>query len=363
MTHSNFIHTRVHNHIGFITLDRPRALNSLSLEMIRAITHALLEWRDSHQIRAIFIHGNHEQAFCAGGDIRFFYDAAKGASIAKSALVDDFFTEEYKLNYLIHHYPKPYISLLNGVVMGGGMGIGQGGQDNQLRIVTERTKMAMPEVNIGLFPDVGGSYFLSRCAGELGTYLGLTGETIHAADAIYTNLADIYLPYEHIPALITLLEQTGETDLHACVRNFVQPFQTQLSQSQLAQNRVAIDHFFLHNQVTDIYSALKADASPLARQTYNVMQTRSPIMMCVTLEQLRRGKSLSMANCLRMERIMIRRAFNYGEVLEGVRALVIDKDKQPKWQPASLSDVTPEMISQFFEPVWPDYAHPLRDLE
>jgi len=364
---SNFVITRIHNHIGFITLDRPKALNSLSLEMIRSITQTLLDWKDSPHVHAVFIHGSHERAFCAGGDIRFFYDVGTKTPSGDSALLEDFFTEEYALNYLVHHYPKPYLSLLDGVVMGGGMGIAQAGPTNhrgyQLRIVTERTKMAMPEVNIGLFPDVGASYFLSRCAGEIGTYLGVTGETINAVDAIYAGLADLYLPGEQIPALVTHLEQTTEPDLRTSIYNFAAPFQNQLPTSQLAQHRGIIDQHFSYHDVTSICAALKADLSPFAQHVYQVMQTRSPLMMCVTLEQLRRGKQLSLAECLCMERTMVRHCFKHGEVLEGVRALVVDKDMQAKWQPAKLEEVSPELINQFFEQVWPDYAHPLRELK
>jgi enoyl-CoA hydratase/carnithine racemase len=359
---TNFVITRIHNHIGFITLDRPKALNSLSLEMIRTLTSTLLEWKDNSDVRAVFIHSSHERAFCAGGDIRFFYDVGTATPKGDSALLEDFFTEEYALNYLIHTYPKPYISLLNGVVMGGGMGIAQSTSENQLRIVTERTKMAMPEVNIGLFPDVGGGYFLSRCAGEIGTYLGLTGEVINAADAIYAELADVYLPSAQLPALIQLLETTKESDIRFCLRQFAAPFQSQLGDSQLASYRDVIDQHFSHNEVRAITSALNSAASPFAQKTYSIMQTRSPLLMCVTLEQLRRSKHLNIADCLRLERTMVRHCFKHGEVLEGVRALVVDKDMKPNWQPADLAKVSDELIQEFFKPVWPEYAHPLREL-
>ena len=365
MTH--FVSTRQHNHIGFITLDRPKALNSLSLEMVRRITQTLLDWESDPEVRAVVIHSSHERAFCAGGDIRFFYDVGTATTRGDSALLEDFFTEEYALNHLIHHYPKPYISILNGVVMGGGMGIAQAGPGNQCRIVTERTKMAMPEVNIGLFPDVGGSYFLSRCAGQLGTYLGLTGAVINAADAIYADLADIYLPSQQIPALLQFLETTNVSesaaDLRSQLRNFSLPYQDQLGASELAMHRSTIDSYFAHDQVSTIVQLLNADSSAFAQQTHALMITRSPLLMCVTLEQLRRGLEMNLADCLRMERSMVRHCFKHGEVLEGVRALVVDKDNQPQWQPPLLADVSTEMVQKFFAPVWPDYAHPLRALK
>jgi len=359
---TNFITTRIENQIGFITLDRPKTLNSLSLAMIRSITQALLQWKTDDNVRAVFIHGSHARAFCAGGDIRFFYDVGTASPKGDSALLEDFFTEEYALNYLIHTYTKPYISLLHGVVMGGGMGIAKSGPDNQLRIVTERTKMAMPEVNIGLFPDVGGGYFLSRCDGEIGTYLGLTGAIINAADAIYAGLADIYLPGEQIPALMNWLETNQESDLRHGLRQFAAPWQAELGESQLARHRHSIDQHFSHHQVTAICAALQTDPSAFAQESYALMQTRSPLLMCVTLEQLRRSKAMNVADCLRLERTMVRHCFKHGEVLEGVRALMVDKDMKPQWQPARLEEVSAGLIQSFFDPVWPDYAHPLREL-
>jgi len=360
MTH--FIQSRIHNHIGFILLDRPKALNSLSLDMIRSITQTLLDWKEDASIQAVVIHSSHERAFCAGGDIRYFYDIGTATPKGDSAQLEDFFTEEYALNYLIHFYPKPYISLMHGVVMGGGMGIAQAGPLNRLRIVTEKTKMAMPEVNIGLFPDVGGGYFLSRCAGEIGTWLGLSGETMNGADALYANLADLFLPGEQLPALIQLLESKNHSDIRRSIREFAAPYQALAGTGQLALHRSMIDRHFMHDAVIDICRSLQEDTSAFAQQTLALLHTRSPLLLCVTLEQLRRAKHLSIAECLRMERTMVRHCFKHGEVLEGIRALVIAKDMQPRWQPASLTEVSEELIQSFFVNVWPDYAHPLRAL-
>ncbi|HTD04706.1 enoyl-CoA hydratase/isomerase family protein [Undibacterium sp.] len=361
---SEYVQTFVQNQIGFITLDRPKALNSLSLDMIRDITQILLQWREADNVRAVFISSSSEKAFCAGGDIRFFHDVGTATPKGDSALLEDFFTEEYALNHLIHFYPKPYISLLNGVVMGGGMGIAQAGPSCRMRIVTERTKMAMPEVNIGLFPDVGGGYFLSRAPGQLGTYLGLTGEIIKAADAIYAELADVYIPTAEIPALMQLLTSTQQTDIRAAIREFAAPFaaQIKLEESSLATHRGLIDRCFSANNVAAIIAALSDDGSAFAQQTLAVMHKRSPLLVCVTLEQLRRGAGMSVAACLRMERDMVRYCFKHGEVLEGVRALVVDKDNAPQWSPPSLAEVTADMITPFFVSAWPDHAHPLRHL-
>lgn len=351
----------VRNRIGFLTLDRPKALNSLSLDMVRALTLALLAWREDDDIRAVVVHSTSEKSFCAGGDIRFFYEIGSATPQAGSALLEDFFTEEYALNHLIHHYPKPYIAFMDGIVMGGGMGIAQAGATNRMRIVTERTRMAMPEVNIGMFPDVGGGFFLPRTPGQIGAYLGVTGETIGAADALYAGLADVFVPAAQLPALVEMLNATAEADTRAAVRAFAAAFQAPPG-GMLAENRAAIDRHFAYGDVPAIVASLSRDSSPFAQNALEVMKKRSPLMMCVTLEQVRRGAGMSVADCLRMERTMVRRTFEHGEILEGVRALVIDKDNAPQWNPATLEEVTPEMVARFFITAWPAHAHPLRDL-
>jgi enoyl-CoA hydratase/carnithine racemase len=359
---SEYVLTRVANGTGVITLDRPKALNSLSLEMVRSLTGVLLGWRDDPGVDAVVITSTSEKALCAGGDIRFFHEAGHAAPTGGSALLEDFFTEEYALNHLIHFYPKPYIALMDGVVMGGGMGIAQGGPDSGLRIVTERTKMAMPEVNIGLFPDVGGSHFLSHAAGRLGDYLGLTGLTIGAADALYVGLADVFVPSAQLPALKALFDTTPGAQLAQAIRAFAAQFDGQAGASELQAQRALVDRHFGAPDVAGVMQSLLGDESPFAQKALAAMRQRSPLMMCVTREMLARGASLGVADCLRMERSLVRRNFEHGEVLEGVRALVIDKDNAPKWNPPALDQVTPEMVARFFEPVWPAWAHPLRDL-
>jgi enoyl-CoA hydratase/carnithine racemase len=361
-TMSDYVQTRIANRTGVITLDRPRALNSLSLEMVRSLTEVLQAWRIDTGIDAVVIGSTSEKALCAGGDIRFFHEAGNATPTGGSALLEDFFTEEYALNHLIHFYPKPYIALMDGVVMGGGMGIAQGGPDCGLRIVTERSKLAMPEVNIGLFPDVGGSHFLSHAPGRLGFYLGLTGLTIGAADALYVGLADVFVPGGQMDALRALIEATPGAELAAAIRAFAAPFAQQMGASELQMERERIDRHFGADSVAGVMASLENDASPFAQKALQAMRQRSPLMMCVTREMLERGARMELADCLRMERALVRRNFEHGEVLEGVRALVIDKDNAPKWNPPTLDAVTSEMVARFFEPVWPAWAHPLRYL-
>jgi enoyl-CoA hydratase/carnithine racemase len=362
---NDLVQTDVNGHTGIITLNRPSALNSLTLEMVRSMTAALLAWRDAPAIAQVMVRSSSEKAYCAGGDIRFFHQKGKATACEGAALIEDFFTEEYALNHLIHRFPKPFIALMDGVVMGGGMGIAQAGPASRIRVVTERTKMAMPEVGIGLFPDVGGGHFLSRAVGELGTYLGVTGDVITASDALYAGLADVYVPAAELPALQARVIASSPGKVHEALLQFAAPFASDAdpSSSRLADWRESIEQHFSANSVTAIMASLSEDSSTFANQTLALMRKRSPLMMCVTLSQLRRAATMDIADCLRMERTMVRRCFEHGEVLEGVRALAIDKDHAPQWNPATLTEVTPAIIDRFFEPAWPDYAHPLRELD
>ncbi len=361
---SDLVLADISGHTGIITLNRPSALNSLTLDMVRTMTSTLLDWRDQSGIHYVMVRSSSEKVYCAGGDIRFFHQKGKATATEGAALIEDFFTEEYALNHLIHQYPKPYIALMDGVVMGGGMGIAQAGPAARIRIVTERTKMAMPEVGIGLFPDVGGGYFLSRANGQLGTYLGVTGEMIGASDALYAGLADVFVPAAELPALQAVIMSSSADRLRDAITHFAMPFASQAdpTNSRLAGMRASIDQHFSSDSMNELMTSLSADASKFAGKTLEIMRKRSPLMMSVTLSQLRRAATMTIGECLRMERTMVRRCFEHGEVIEGVRALAIDKDHAPNWNPATLAVVTPEMVAHFFESAWPAYAHPLRAL-
>ncbi len=352
--------------VGFITLNRPRALNALSLVMVRALTAALLAWRDDAGIRAVAIRGSGKEgpfgAFCAGGDIRFFHQAA----LAGDPALEDFFTEEYTLNHLIHHYPKPYIAFMDGIVMGGGMGISGHGGANSLRIVTPRTRMAMPETNIGLFPDVGGGYFLSRCPGHLGEYLALTGQVIGGADAVMAGLADGLVAVEQLDGLWS---QLPDLDSRALRPQFATKFIA--PHADLVGAVAEIDQHFGHETVLSIVQSLEAAGSDWARTTAIVLRQRSPLMLHVVLAQVRRARHMTLADDLRMERDLVRHCFHTGhlqrsgassETVEGIRALAIDKDHAPRWNPGRIEDVTPDMVAPFFQSPWPRHAHPLAAL-
>ena len=337
----------VRNHIGHLTLNRPAGLNAITLDMVRQLTAHLQAWADDAEVYAVVLRGAGEKAFCAGGDIRSLYDSFKQGD----TLHQDFFVEEYALDLAIHHYRKPVLALMDGFVLGGGMGLVQGAD---LRVVTERSRLAMPEVAIGYFPDVGGSYFLSRIPGELGTYLGVTGVQIRAADALYCGLADWYIDSAKLVELDQKLDglQWHDSPLKDLQGALAKLAVQQLPDAPLAALRPAIDHFFGLPDVPSIVEQLQqvtvADSHDWALTTANLMQTRSPLAMAVTLEMLRRGRHLPLEQCFALELHLDRQWFERGDLIEGVRALIIDKDKTPKWNPPTLHALDASHVDSFF---------------
>jgi enoyl-CoA hydratase/carnithine racemase len=365
----------VRGQVGFITLNRPKALNALSLEMVRALLQCLLAWRDDPAIHAVAIRGTSKTgafgAFCAGGDIRFFHQAA----LAGDPELEDFFTDEYTLNHLIHRFPKPYIVFMDGIVMGGGMGLaGHGrtrtdasGHTTTLRIVTGRTKMAMPETAIGLFPDVGGGYFLSRCPGRMGEWLALTGETLDASQALDCGLADVRFDASQLPEAWAALAQLDFASPRALAA--WSAIYSTASDARAVVSPAQLDPYFSLASVSAIVQALEADADAWAQSTAALLRKRSPLMLHVALAQVRRARTLTLAEDLRMERDMVYRCLHpdhlgrsasQSETVEGIRALVVDKDQAPCWSPARIEDVTPAMVAPFFSSPWTPQTHPLR---
>ncbi len=352
--------------VGLITLNRPEAMNALSLEMIVRITEALLEWREDPSITLVALRGSNKAGaagtperwfghFCAGGDIRFFHDAARSADAA----LEDFFTREYTLNHLIQTYGKPIVAFMDGVVMGGGMGLCQG---IALRLVTEKTKMAMPETKIGLFPDVGGGYFLSRCPGAVGEYLALTGQIVGAGAAVAYGLADRQIAAAEQTGLWQSLASTPFSSGAQALASLPQPLA--VAGPTLPEGLQAA---FSQTTVTQILAALDASPDELCRQTAAALRERSPLMLHVTLEQIRRARRMTLADELRMERDMVWRCFHQrpvadSETVEGIRALAVDKDHRPVWKPADVGSVDPAEVAQFFVSPWAPEHHPLRHL-
>lgn len=352
------------NQVGLITLNRPKVLNALSHEMVRALSTQLQSWAEDHQVRAVVLRGAGEKAFCAGGDIRALYQSWHD----KAGLHRDFFVDEYRLDYLIHRYPKPCVALMDGIVMGGGMGLSQGAS---LRLVTERTRVAMPETGIGLMPDVGASYFLSHIQRELALYLGITGQSIFAADTLFCSLADGYVT----SAALAHLEQTlAAIQWSAGAKDNAQ----QDIASALAAQPVAPDappllavlpalyRHFSAPDIAAIMQSLAAETDPLyqdwAQKTLKTMHSRSPLMMSVTRRQLLAGRRLDLADCFRMELDLGHHSFEAGDFIEGVRALIVDKDNAPQWQCATPADVSAELVEQFFTSPWHPQPHPLATL-
>jgi len=299
--------------VGLITLNRPRALNALSLSMVRDLTACLLAWRDDAKVLAVAIRGSHKEGvfghFCAGGDIRFFHQAA----LAGDPSLEDFFTEEYTLNHLIHSYPKPYMAFMDGIVMGGGMGLSQGAA---FRLVTERTQMAMPETHIGLFPDVGGGYFLSRLAGATGEFLGLTGQTLGAAEAVAIGLADGQVHSSQLPTLWEGLTGQSWSDGAAVLHWLRSQVDTQKPPAPVWQHSHMQQVFALPTVMAmlDALTTLSQGPgphAPWAQSTLDVLHHRSPLMLCVVLEQIRRARGITLAEDLRMERNMVRHCFHH----------------------------------------------------
>jgi enoyl-CoA hydratase/carnithine racemase len=365
--------TRVANRIGFIELERPEALNALSTGMVRAMHAALDSWRDDADVLAVVVRSRHARAFCAGGDIRFLYESYRAGD---HDALDTFFAEEYALNHAIFTYPKPYIAFMNGVVMGGGMGISQGAhRTGGLRVVGPSTRLAMPETRIGLFPDVGMGWFLARTPGALGRYLAVSGATIDASAALYAGLADAYLDESAWPALIDALETesfaTGEQIVLRIARAAAagEGVRHQADASALAEARAWIDQHFSLPDVPAILASLEmarreagGPASEWAEQTIGVLRERSPLSMAVSLEVVSRAEG-SMADALRRDLDLTRSSFAQGDVMEGIRARIIDKDNRPHWCFERIEDVPGEQVERMFESPWPAADHPLRSLK
>ncbi|GAB4217787.1 MAG: enoyl-CoA hydratase/isomerase family protein [Rhodoferax sp.] len=364
---SPLIETEVRGCVGCITLNRPAALNALSLDMVHALTECLQRWQRDDAVQAVAFRGRHKtqgnfHSFCAGGDIRYFHRAL----LTGDPSVEDFFTEEYRLNHLIHTYPKPTVAFMDGVCMGGGMGIAQGAR---WRLVTERSQLAMPETLIGLFPDVGGGYFLSRCPGAVGEWLALTGTTLGPGAACEANLADAVLPCAALPAAwdaLAGLVRADATELKAWIASF-----SGASTADSISARAKIDAYFSGPSAGAIARHLEADPDPWAQHTARLLRQRSPLMQEVSLRQIRTERTMRLGDALRQERGLMRHCFypahlarsaTQTEAFEGIRARVIDKDNAPQWQPAYLEAVDEAMIAPFFISPWPHWAHPLRDL-
>jgi enoyl-CoA hydratase len=333
---------------GVIRLNRPKAINAVTLEMFRDIDKALDVFEADPAVAVIVLEGAGERGLCAGGDIRALWESSK----VNGDLGKILWREEYILNVRIKKFPKPYVAFMDGLVMGGGVGLSA---HSSHRVVTERTKLAMPEVGLGFFPDVGGTWLLSHSPGEIGTYFGLTGTTMNGPDAIYARFADAVVPSAKLPDLREVLTRVRPGTLSSEVRALIGGFATGEKAGPVAVKQVEIDRLFGFDRMEDIIAALKRDGSELAQSALKTLSEKSPRGMVVTLKLLRRARNAaSLEECLVREYRAALEVFRSDDFREGVRAAVIDKDRNPRWSPAAIEDVTPEMVAPYFAEIGAD---------
>ena len=337
--------TRVENGVGRITLNRPKAIHALNRGMCEAMIEALLAWRGDEAVGSVLIDHAGERGFCAGGDIRMIAESGAGdASEAKA-----FFRTEYQLNHLLFAYPKPVTAIVDGIVMGGGVGISE---PADVRIATERTTYAMPETGIGLFPDVGGGWFLPRLPGQTGVWLALTGARLKAADTVALG---IHTHFVETSDLIDLVESIGYHP-HA-PKAEADAWASEAGPAPLDAHREAIDRLFAFDTVEEIFAALEADGSDWALKQLGILKTKSPQSLKVSLRQIRTGATLaSFADNMAMEYALGGRVVRTHDFQEGVRAVIVDKDNAPQWSPADLSGVGEATLDAMFAPLPADEA-------
>jgi len=342
--------------VGTVLLNRPKALNAFTLHMYRRLEPMLHRWADDSAVRAVLIEGAGDRAFCAGGDVRRVYEAGKGIS-GDPDFTKVFFAEEYRIILGIHRYPKPYIAIIDGITMGGGAGVSVNGA---YRVATEKTSFAMPETGIGLFPDVGGTHFLNRCPGRVGRYLGLTGARLGAADALYCGIATHFVPQERLPALRAALIgaawQAGGA--RAQVEAILTSFAADPGPAPIVARRAMIDRCFAGDTVEAILDALRLEASrgetedaAWAGETRALLLTKSPTSLRITLRQLILGQGFDLAEALKLEYRMTQHVMAAHDFYEGIRAVLVDKDQKPRWQPASLAEIDDRVVEAYFAPL------------
>ena len=320
--------------VGRILLNRPRVLNTLTLDMVDTFTRALRDFSDDPHVHAVVVEGAGDRAFCAGGDIRALRD---GQLSGDRTGVEAFFREEYDLNLMISTYPKPYVALIDGICMGGGIGVSVHGP---YRVATEHAMFAMPETAIGFFPDIGGTFFLPRLPGQLGVYLGLTGLRTTGSDAVHAGFATHFTSRANLPALSAALAEIGV----AALARFAEP----LPPFTFAPHLAAIDRCFSADTIGEIAARLANETGEWAAPALKALRTVSPMALAFTLEAFRRGTDMTLKQTLDAEFLLTRTTMAYPDFIEGVRAMVVDKDRQPKWQPARIEDIDQGVVDAMF---------------
>jgi enoyl-CoA hydratase len=333
---------------GILRLNRPKAINAVTLEMFHDIDKALDVFEADPDIAVIVLEGAGERGLCAGGDIRALWESSK----VKGDLGRILWRDEYILNARIKKFPKPYVAFMDGIVMGGGVGLSA---HSAHRVVTDKTKLAMPEVGLGFFPDVGGTWLLSHSPGEIGTYFGLTGQTMNGPDAVHARFADAVVPSSKLPALREALTKAAPGATSSDIRKLIDGFSTGETAGPVAAQQGKIDALLSYDSMEDIVAALQRDGSDFAQAALKTLSEKSPRGMVVTLELLRLArKSNSLEECLVREYRAALEVFASDDFREGVRAAVIDKDRNPKWSPPRIEDVTPAMVAPYFAEIGAD---------
>lgn len=339
----------VDGRLGCIHLNRPQVLNALSPAQFVAIDRQLAAWARDEAVTAVVIEGAGERAFCAGGDIRAVWDARRRGDDAFNRAI---FRDEYRMDRRIHHYPKPVVSILDGITMGGGAGLSVNGR---YRVATERTLFAMPETAIGFFPDVGATHFLSRCPGQVGLYLGVTGARLGAADCLWAGLATHFVAAAQRDRLrAALAAAAASTDPNTAVPDTLAAFHGDAGPSPLSERAAAVDRCFDRATMREVISALVAEGSDWAWEALEPIGDNCPLSLALTFRQLRDGPTLSFDDAIRREYRMACRSLADDNIYEGIRALVIDKDRKPAWTPMSLAEVDPTRVAAYFSPLGED---------
>jgi enoyl-CoA hydratase len=334
--------------LGVIRLNRPKAINAVTLEMFHDIDKALDAFEKDPTVAVILLEGAGERGLCAGGDIRALWESSK----VKGDLGKILWRDEYILNARIKKFPKPYVAFMDGIVMGGGVGLSA---HSAHRVVTDKTRLAMPEVGLGFFPDVGGTWLLAHSPGEIGTYFGLTGQTMNGPDAIHARFADAVVPSEKLPGLREALTNVAPGATSADIRKLIESFSTGETTGPVAAQEPRIDALFAYDRMEDIVAALQRDGSDFAQATLKTLNEKSPRGMVVTLKLLRLARTArSLEECLVREYRAALAVFASDDFREGVRAAVIDKDRNPKWSPPRIEDVTPAMVAPYFAEIGVD---------
>lgn len=332
----------IQGHLGLITLNRAPALNALTLPMIQALKSKLVQWENDKNIHAIIIQAVPGKAFCAGGDVRWLYNAG----LEKNPEQLEFFREEYRLNYFIHQLKTPYLALMNGFTMGGGVGISLHGSH---RVASEQFIFSMPETAIGLFPDIGASYLLSRCPGKVGLYLALTGRRLNAAAAHDANLVDYVIDYSKFPLIV---EQLSKVDLSNGASEKINHLLNQLAiqcSSDLGEQLIDINYYFSGASIRKILDRLKQSNNTWALAVVEELKQKSPMSLMITFEQMAKARQLTMEECIKMDYCLIKHFIKQTDFYEGVRALLIDKDNHPIWKPSDLTTISSEEVANYFE--------------